>query len=322
MPLREKPYFWMSAAVLLCLSVFMSVLAPIPLAMCFVINGRTWGWVSGLAGLIIVSLVSKFFFDGYAFAAVFAVSLCFGAITSEIILRKWTPMRGVLIGGMSLFLFISLGIFGIVKTLPISLNEYMQKNIQMVATEVKKHQGEYLAQGGSEARQLIEMLERPDKMAQEVIETLPSTVFISVFFGIWINLFLLLRNRAVYRGRGIDYPYSEKQLLEFKMPEYFIWPLLVMLGVFVFPPSFLGHLGQVISLTAMKCMGLFYFFQGLGVYVNFLDFIKVAGVLRSFLVMFTVISGAWFVALIGLLDLWVNFRKFFKLKDNKSGGIE
>ena len=99
--------------------------------------------------------------------------------------------------------------------------------------------------------------------------------------------------------------------MQFKMSDFFIWPVIL-----AFLLAFSGtyyDLGsewyEIIGMTALKVFGVFYFFQGFGIYSSFLDAFNVRGFLRSLLMVFTIIAAYWMLALIGMFDTFVNFRK-------------
>ncbi len=60
---------------------------------------------------------------------------------------------------------------------------------------------------------------------------------------------------------------------------------------------------------------MFYFFQGFGLYISFLNFMGLGGFLRAVLVIATVITANEVLAIFGLFDMFVNFRKYMKRKD-------
>ena len=80
--------------------------------------------------------------------------------------------------------------------------------------------------------------------------------------------------------------------------------------------EFLGEWGPVMGISLLKILGVFYFFQGFGIYVDFLDHVRIFGFLRSILVVLIVLTANQMLALVGLFDMFVNFRKFLKKKDH------
>ena len=63
--------------------------------------------------------------------------------------------------------------------------------------------------------------------------------------------------------------------------------------------------------TIIKCLGLFYFFQGFGVFSDFLSFIGIAGFFRTLIVMAIIFMANYIIALAGLFDNWFDFRRYF-----------
>jgi hypothetical protein len=82
---------------------------------------------------------------------------------------------------------------------------------------------------------------------------------------LWFNMFLVLKSRRLLLS-GNDYPHSEKELLNFKVPFGFV--LLFAAGlVLAVWGSELGSVNyEALGTTIIKCLGIFYFFQGFGVF--------------------------------------------------------
>ena len=64
-------------------------------------------------------------------------------------------------------------------------------------------------------------------------------------------------------------------------------------------------------MTIIKCLGIFYFFQGFGIFSDLLNFLGVLGFLRTFIVMAVMFTAYPLVAAGGLFDNWFDFRKYF-----------
>jgi uncharacterized membrane protein required for colicin V production len=64
-------------------------------------------------------------------------------------------------------------------------------------------------------------------------------------------------------------------------------------------------------MTLIKCLGIFYFFQGFGVLSELLNFLGLFGFLRTLIVIVTIFTGNYLVAVAGLFDNWFDFRKYF-----------
>jgi uncharacterized protein YybS (DUF2232 family) len=67
----------------------------------------------------------------------------------------------------------------------------------------------------------------------------------------------------------------------------------------------------------LPVMGLFYFFQGFGLYYQFIHSIQINRFFRTLLLLLMVTAAYKFLAIIGFLDVWINFRKYLVKKKIK-----
>ncbi len=306
-----------SSSMLLCMSFVMSVFAPFPLALASILYGRRIGYLLGVACLVISLIVSVFIFKQstmfFFFGGVFFLSI----LISEIVLRGISPMKGLIRYGIVFFTLLTLGIYGVFKTQEINVKEFIVENIKQSAQELKKNNSlaELDDSQWQEGFKNMAYLSQPELVAKEVMRVFPGYFFISVFFILWANLYLVLKSRRML-FLGEKFRYTEKTLLNYKVPENAVWFLIFALVLALVGEDFLqSALLSDVGYTLVKCLGLFYFFQGFGLYIKFLNFINVGGLLRTFLVMFTVFIAPWLLALMGVFDLWINFNKYFQKKD-------
>ena len=97
------------------------------------------------------------------------------------------------------------------------------------------------------------------------------------------------------------------RLLDFKSPDWIIWPFLIALFGAFFKLS--SDLIRIISLNLAGFLGCFYFFQGLAVLEKVLYLLR-AGLLLRILVYLLIVSQLLIaLTLIGLVDFWVDIRK-------------
>ena len=74
------------------------------------------------------------------------------------------------------------------------------------------------------------------------------------------------------------------------------------------------HLGMV---------AVFYFFQGFGLLMDLLKHMKIVGMVRTLIFLSLILFGVkagFFLALLGVLDNFKDFRKSFKKKSNEDEG--
>jgi hypothetical protein len=193
------------------------------------------------------------------------------------------------------------------KTTP---QQFILQQIEKSADKIAEQKKAVEMSGDKDAIQVLQLLDRPELLAKEMMESFPSYFFMGVFIMLWFNMFLVLKSRRLLFS-GTDYSFDEKCLLNFKVPFGFV--LVLALGlVFALFAEKLGPLPfETLGFTIIKCLGIFYFFQGFGVFSDMLNFLGVAGFFRTLLVMVTIFMASYLIAVAGLFDNWFDFRKYF-----------
>lgn len=310
-------------SVSLCSFAPLSLFSPIPMATAFLLYGRQKGFIlAGVTSVLIFLLgtYQPFFYD---ILVLYVGAAIYGSLISEVIFRKYHPVRGMVIAaGIILGGLLSFYMLANLVVEDFSFKEQVEKSVMMSLENVKKAKIEIETAGGDEARLLNDLLEKPEVLISQIMDWLPLATFMSTFLVLWVGLLAVLRNSLIWRGK-LDYPFIAKDLLHFKVPDFFIWPLIIglMLAIgenFIFGKEvWLGETGVFIGQNILYGLGIFYFFQGVGIYLDILSSMRIFGFLRSFLLIFTVFMAWRILVLVGILDLWIDFRKFFKRKNTK-----
>jgi hypothetical protein len=193
------------------------------------------------------------------------------------------------------------------KTTP---QQFILQQIEKSADKIAEQKKAVEMSGDKDAIQVLQLLDRPDLLAKEMMESFPSYFFMGVFIMLWFNMFLVLKSRRLLFS-GTDYSFDEKCLLNFKVPFEFVLVLALGLILALFAEK-LGSLQfETLGFTIIKCLGIFYFFQGFGVFSDMLNFLGVTGFFRTLLVMITIFMASYLIAVAGLFDNWFDFRKYF-----------
>jgi hypothetical protein len=316
-PFNLSKYLMMGAiSLLLCFSMVMTIFAPFPIAFVILAFGRRKGYALGFVCLGLSLFFSQNIFHDPTVAFAYAASLVVAVGVAEIVLRKISPVRGMVKLGAGIIAFVSLLTMAIVQTTNFSVKETLVNQINQ-NRELFELQQEKLKNANAESGDtfdLVALLSQPEVLADEIIKEAPSYFFMGTFLVIWVNLFLLLRSNKIVKN--VFTPYTELALLRLKVPEHFIWVVIGAFVMYLWGES-LGELYPVLGMNILKVMGIFYFFQGFGIYLSFLDYVKMTGILRTILVMLTIFTAAQVLAFIGLFDMFVNFRRFFKKNKNQ-----
>lgn len=315
-----KAIFLVIMALMLCFSFPLTIFAAVPMGIFFLSFERktTYAMFAGALSFVVFATVMGII--GVPLAGMFLFFSGFGFLCAEIMRRDIHPVKGMyFVGGFALLLLLFLW-FGIVLT-----GSSLEKTVHQVVIQsieiVKADQGEAIKKATSaEALKLKEMIDNPKLITQEILFWLPAGSVIASFFIAWITMFLLLKNAFYWRGM-VDYKFKIDELVKYRAPELFVYPLIIALALALGSDALgVGKQGEIIAFNTLYSLGIFYFFHGVGIYLDFLSFMKIFGLMRVVLVGLTVFLGARMLVIVGVFDLWVNFRKFFKKKD-KEGDI-
>lgn len=297
------------SSVVLCMSFIMSVFAPFPIALAVILYGRSKGLFIGSLGLALSFAFAAYFFKDLTLFGFYACVFIFGFGIAEIVSRGISPIKGLVAFGLG-FIFILAAAFGyIVKSQDLTPQQFILK--QLEASKDKLDEQKKIIQESSQegSIEVLQLLDRPDLIAKQMIESMPGYLFMGVFTMLWFNMFLVLKSRRLLMSAN-DYPYSEKNLLNFKVPFGFVALLAIGLVLVIWDKQ-IGPYSDVIGFTIIKCLGIFYFFQGFGVFSDLLSYMGIMGFFRTVMVMVVIFMAYYLIAAAGLFDNWFDFRKYF-----------
>lgn len=299
-----------ASSVILCISFIMSVFAPFPLALAIIMYGRTKGYLVGVGGLVMSFLFASMLYGDLTLFGFYFCVVIFGAGIAEIVLRGISPVKGMVIFGMS-FIAVMAGAFMLMmSSLNTTPKAFILQQIEKSADKIAEQKKAVEMSGDKDSIQVLQLLDRPELLAKEMIASFPSYFFMGVFLMLWFNMFLVLKSRRLLFS-GQDYPYSERNLLSFQVPFGFIIVLALALVMAIWGSEFGTFPFESIGVTIIKCLGIFYFFQGFGVFSDLLNFLGVFGFFRTLIVMITIFMASYLIAAAGLFDNWFDFRKYF-----------
>lgn len=296
-----------------------TLLAPVPLSLGFLLYGRGKGIILGVVVSLILFVMAHNFPQTFSLAGYASVfTLMYAVMVSETVFRKVSPVRGFLYSGAGM-VAVLLFLWGLTAVFSdFSVEKMVEKNVLQMVEQIKTGKNaELLKQGqGEEIRALQDIVNNPKTLIKKILSWMPAGIFISIFLSLWASFFLVLRNWPLWKAKR-EYPFTIRDLISFKVPDYFVWPLIVGLVLMFGGEYVLGETGVIIGTNLLYCLGIFYFFHGFGVFLDFLNHINVFGFFRSFLVALTFLMAWRLLVFVGVFDMWVNFRRFFKKKDEK-----
>lgn len=317
-----KLLFLAVISVALCSFGPLSVFAPVPLILAFLLYGRlTTLFIGGLCTSALWFVSVKFNIP-LVLAGMYLTAFLYAILIAEVIFRNINPVKGLIYSGIILVTIVGGSLVGFNQLSKVSVKAELKSAVVKLMTMVKEQNkdNEALNSSGDEARAFQDFISKPDELTNEIYSILPSIIFVFVFFGLWVSLYMTLRNSMVWRYKNL-YSYTLKDLINFKAPEFFVWPLIVSLAFVVGADYGLPKVTEVIGSNLLYCMGVFYLFQGFGVYNAFLQYLRIGGFLKTMFVVFTLVMAYKFLAILGMFDLWFDFRKFFTNSKKDEGDI-
>lgn len=298
------------SSVILCMSFIMSVFAPFPIALAVILYGRTKGLLTGLLGLAISFAFAAFYFSDLTLFGFYVCVFIFGFGIAEISTRSIHPVKGIVAFGLGFILLVAGSFAWIVKSENMTPQQLILKQLEASKTKLDQ-QKKLIAESSDEnSVEVLQLLDRPDLIAKEMVESLPGYLFMGVFIMLWFNTFLVLKSRRLLLSAN-EYSYSEKDLLNFKVPFGFVPVLAIGLALVIWGSDIGYAYADVVGMTIIKCLGIFYFFQGFGIFTDLLTYMGIMGFFRTLIVMAVIFTGYYLIVAAGLFDNWFDFRKYF-----------
>ncbi len=304
-------------SVTLLFSRVFALFTPVPLVLAFLLKGRLAGSIVMLLSMVLSSVISVVLFKDTSLVLVYSL-FCFLALSMyELIIRKFNPMKIVFILGTAIVSLICFASYSYIQRSDIPVKVQIQnfsKKIKADYEEMYKKSDVY-NKPNNEYEKVLTALNNPEFFSDRVIKDAPPVIFAIVFVFLWMNLLCSLK-MGRYFPTMREHPHSDQTMIQFRMPDMFIFVVIAALVIAIWGDEFFKG-GADIGLIMIKCMAVFYFFQGFGVYSKYLDFFRMRGFMRAMLMFFTVTFAHWLLVLVGLFDMFFDFRKKLELKEMK-----
>ncbi|MBC7537782.1 MAG: DUF2232 domain-containing protein [Bacteriovorax sp.] len=317
-----KLMFLAVISVALCSFGPLSVFAPVPLILAFLLYGRlTTLFIGGICTSALWFVSVKYAIP-LVIAGMYLTAFLYALLIAEVILRNINPVKGLIYAGIILVTLVGGSLIAYNQLGKVSVKAELNTSVVKLMAMVKEQNknNEALNSNGEEARIFQDFISKPEELANEIYSFLPAIIFVIAFFGLWISLYMTLRNSVIWRFKH-PYSFSLKDLINFRAPDFFVWPLIISLVCVVGADYGLPKASAVIGTNLLYSLGVFYLFQGFGVYNAFLKYLKIGGFLKTMFVVFTLVMAFKFLAILGMFDLWFDFRKFLTNKKKDEGDI-
>lgn len=299
-----------ASSVVLFMSYLMAVFTPFPVTMAVVLYGRIKGYLVALLGVLVCLLVGHFFASEAPFlmALFYGCMIVFASLIAESLLRDWPPVRVVVISGALVIVTLAGLASNWLIQHKLTPQAYVTQEVQEAIRQLDAARKE-----GRFSQDLIDLGlgQPPAEIAQQVLEHLPGYLCMAIFFILWVNMYLSLKGRRLLNPANVV-AHDETELLSFRMPFPWIYSVVVGLALVVGADYLPYAWASAVGMNILRLVGVFYFFQGFGVMLAFLNHYGVMGFFRTLLVMGIVFLAPAAIALVGLFDTWFDFTKKLK----------
>jgi len=156
-------------------------------------------------------------------------------------------------------------------------------------------------EAGLSPEMVLGLTEATTAMRETIPRLLPGLLLAMVTITVWMNMVLV--NGLTGRLTGVA-PWG--RYAAWKLPDQLVWMPIVAIAVVLLGKGLLQDMGTWLLMIA----GLFYFFQGLAVFIALLERWQVPPFVRMILYFVFILQsyGLIVLALLGLLDVWFNLR--------------
>jgi len=317
----RRIFFWGLLSLLLIFLGPTSVFAPVPLVFIFLLYSKSKGMITGVIGFSGLLILSIIFNLTPLFSVVFLLSFVNAILIANTIFKGLSPDQGLVIAGTVFLIIVLVGVGSYLVVGPDFVKEELTRMLAGVIDQIKKENADFIAQGGDEARKLQDLFKDPKNLVEIFLNWVCAGFFSILMFGHWLCLIIVLRSSLVWKKKRA-YDFTIRHLISFKAPEFFVWPLIMALCLVLVGEHVLGPVGTVLGMNCLYFLGVFYFFQGVGVYYDVLQMVGIRGGFRSLLVILAAFMAYRVLAIIGVFDQWINFRQRIKnFKKNKGDNL-
>lgn len=268
--------------------------APVPVILAYAGAGRREGLTAAALASAIATLAA-----GWHAGAVFVIAFGLMAIgTGEGMLRRMSPERAVLLGGMPPVIIVAAALTAAVLASGGNL-------VTAIETELRKSVGElvklYTSLGLTDAAQAAQSLAEP--FVFYFVRLMPSIVVVTGLtqaaccYG--VARIVLVRRRGPEQAPGVP-------LANWHAPDVWVWGLIAGLGFAAIPSGIV----RVIGWNLAVIYAVVYAIQGIAVLEFWFKKISIPAFARAVLIAFVIVppTGIMLIAL-GVVDIWADLRK-------------
>lgn len=337
--IRPKWILLQLTSVLCFLTVFPMILSAVPLAIIRLEAERRAYYAMNVASIVLLSLyfgVMKA--EGTALIASYFIIIFWGSLAAELLIKFYSKnsqqekkinfwnyyllLSLIPLIFLMLFTFYKFGSLNLEKIFPI-VESFAQKTIEDPAS--KEIIAELKKSSAPEATEALRLLESPSKFASQIMFMIPTYMLATYFIVGFFTIFFLGRGQAFFE-QSLRSNWIKEVILDFKNHDIMILGALIALvwnlfySKFPLSPFWMEH-GPLIGSGLITFFGVFFFFQGLMCLLHLFNLWGIKGFIGSIIIFVVLFMALKLVAILGLIDMWMDFRSknfYLKIDNNKS----
>ncbi len=292
---------FLAASLIPIIGTFFFILTPLPILYYYSKTGRVQGLTIFGISLSVVALILTIS-GSSANIPFLLISGSLGVILSEIFRKNYSVEITIILPVMVLmilwFSFILFQSFAVGKQPWLLVEDYIGRNIEESI--------QFYSQLDIPVEQIDLAKDNIKQITHFFTNMFPALILVSASFTVWINV---LAAREIFQKNRVWYP-DFGDLARWKAPESLIW-ILIANGVMLLIPV---EWTRILGINLLLICLFVYFLQGLSI-IGFL--FKAKNVHKLFRIPCYILIFAQqyiilFIVAAGVIDLWVDFRKFIK----------
>ncbi|RLB19703.1 MAG: hypothetical protein DRG63_00490 [Deltaproteobacteria bacterium] len=281
--------------------LFVGLLTPLPFI--YYITGLPFRYAAQFAALVVGILAAIAMAVGLHRLALFCLEFgALGLALSQLFQRRISIGRVIFYGtavlmGVGLLVIMVTAIAHHIGPLD-AIRAYLDRNLRMSFEAYQSM--------GIPPEKAAEIKAYGDLLRRTVLQIYPALMTIGSAFVVWVNVLLSLR---LFRAKG-RCPDQWDRLTDWSAPEILVWGVIIS-GFSLFLP--LTSI-RFIAINLLLILMTAYLFQGIAILSHFLNRFGAPGWLRVVIYFFISVQQFFLalLALAGLFDQWVNFRRIGK----------
>ncbi|HOK39843.1 MAG TPA: DUF2232 domain-containing protein [bacterium] len=260
----------------------------------------------------IVATIIVYFFSGILYTFMFVTIFVFTGILMAYFIKykQIKPYINIIFTSAIVFFIFIFFLLIFMKLQRIDITSFISQKIEIAKKTALSFSNKFNFSSVKEREAIINM------QISFLKKSLPSLFYSSIFINTLLSYFVL---QYVCKSFKINLPYLEK-FLQFNLDDYFIWFLLIAFAGVLFLKQY--------KFLYLLCMNLgiilfiFYFIQGLAVIKFWFLKYDIKPIFQLFFFILIFLLGLIiFIGVLGIFDVWFDFRNLHKKEEEEGKKI-